>query len=389
MRQFRLNAQAIDLAQYWSILWTCALWLIPGGMEPGRFVAVGYSARTGGAATENTKQRMQVEASNLTTPISADSPCGVDLDESEPLLLAAFDAYRIFGLLSPWPKDAQPDWREIRDRSLEALAKSRDLRILSHLAVAMLRIEGIEGFSRSLSIAAQWLGEWWEPLYPRVDEDAILRRNALNALADRVAVLDGLRRAPLLEHRQLGACCIRDIEIAHGQFSPAADETARDPAEIDALLAAMELEPLQSLAGALHQALDSYRAIETLTRDRAGSEAVPDFTAALALLGRTLTLIETQLRARAPDPAGEPVQDGAVVAHTAGVPHAIGTRAEAIKALDAVAAYFRTNEPSSPIPMFLERAKRLIGKDFLAVLEDVVPESVAQAKSIGGIRDDE
>ena len=71
------------------------------------------------------------------------------------------------------------------------------------------------------------------------------------------------------------------------------------------------------------------------------------------------------------------------------MPHAIGTRAEAIKALDAVAAYFRTNEPSSPIPMFLERAKRLIGKDFLAVLEDVVPESVAQAKSIGGIRDDE
>lgn len=360
-------------------------------MAPGRFGAVGYSGQTGGAATENTKQRMQVEASILTTPISADSPCGVDLDESEPLLLAAFDAYRIFGLLSPWPKDAQPDWREIRDRSLEALAKSRDLRILSHLAVAMLRIEGIAGFSRTLSIAAQWLAEWWEPLYPRVDEDAILRRNALNALADRVAVLDGLRRAPLLEHRQLGACCIRDIEIAHGQFSPAADESARDAAEIDALLTAMELEPLHSIALALRQAIENYRAIETLTRDRAGSEAVPDFTAALALLGRTLTLIENQLRARAPEPPGAPAQNGAetAAAHTAGAPHAIGTRAEAVKALDAVAAYFRTNEPSSPIPMFLERAKRLIGKDFLAVLEDVVPDSVAQAKSIGGIREDE
>ncbi len=353
---------------------------------------MGYNGLTGSAETENTKQRMQVEASILAAPISADSPCGVDLDESEPLLLAAFDAYRIFGLMSPWPKDAQPDWREIRDRSLETLTKSRDLRILSHLAVALLRIEGIEGFSRTLSVAAQWLSEWWEPLYPRVDEDAILRRNALNALADRVAVLDGLRRAPLLDHRQLGACCIRDIEIAHGQFSPAADETARDPAEIDALLAAVELERLQSLAEALRQAVDSYRAIEVLTRDRAGSEAVPDFAAVLALLGRTLTLIDAQLRARAPETAGETVQAGAEGAETqpgGRMPHAIGTRAEAVRAIDTVAAYFRTNEPSSPIPLFLERAKRLIGKDFLAVLEDVVPDSVAQAKSIGGIRDDE
>ena len=85
---------------------------------------------------------MQVEASILVTPLAADRPCGEDLDETQPLVLAAFDAYRLFGQMTPWPKDKQPDWREIRDRSQEVLAQSRDLRILAHLAAAALHTDG-------------------------------------------------------------------------------------------------------------------------------------------------------------------------------------------------------------------------------------------------------
>jgi len=50
-----------------------------------------------------------------------------------------------------------------------------------------------------------------------------------------------------------------------------------------------------------------------------------------------------------------------------------------------VAAFFRQTEPSSPIPLFLERAKRLVSKDFLEVLADIAPEAVAQARAAGGL----
>lgn len=336
---------------------------------------------------------MQVEASKLTTPLPTDGPCGLDLDESDPLVLAAFDAYRLFGQMAPWPKDNQPDWREIRDRSLEALDKSRDLRILSHLAAALLRTEGLGAFSQTLSAAATWLTVWWEQTYPRIDEDAILRCNALNALADRVAVLDGLRRMPLLEHRQLGVYCIRDIEIIQGHLAPAPEESPKEASQLDAVLAAVELETLQSVATQVRQAGESYRTIEAAMRERAGSEAVPDFAAPLTLLARTQALLDAQLAARAPEPGAEATAAGAAggdggngAVRASG---AIGSRAEAVKALDAVAVYFRSSEPSSPVPLFLERAKRLIGKDFLAVLEDVVPDSLDQAKSVGGVRDAE
>jgi type VI secretion system protein ImpA len=68
---------------------------------------------------------------------------------------------------------------------------------------------------------------------------------------------------------------------------------------------------------------------------------------------------------------------------------AIGSRQDAVAALDAVAEFFRRTEPSSPIPLFLARAKRLVSKDFLEVLADIAPDAVAQARVAGGLRDSE
>ena len=77
--------------------------------------------------------------------------------------------------------------------------------------------------------------------------------------------------------------------------------------------------------------------------------------------------------------AGEGVSVGGV----------IKSRQDAIRALDAVAEFFRRNEPSSPIPLFLERAKRLVAKDFLEVLADIAPDAVAQARAAGGLKESE
>lgn len=333
---------------------------------------------------------MQVEASVLVSPLSEERPCGEDLDETQPLVLAAFDAYRLFGQMTPWPKDKQPDWREIRDRSLEVLAQSRDLRVLSHLAAAALHTDGLGPFRETLGAAAAWLQSWWTETYPRIDDDAILRRNALNCLADRVAVVDGLRRAPLLVHRQLGTFCIRDIEIAQGQLTPAPEEEPRDPSQLEAALAAIELDTLQATAAQVSGAAESFRVIEATMRDQGGSEAAPDFAAPLQLLARAQVLLDAQLAARLPAAAGATAADGADGARSdIRAPGVIGTREDAVRTLDAVAAFFRKHEPSSPVPLFIERARRLVGKDFLTVLEDVIPESVAQAKSVGGIRDAE
>src|SRR5689334_18734051 len=202
---------------------------------------------------------MRIEESGLLEPISADQPCGEDLEDTQ--LLSSFDAFRLFGQSTAL--SAETDWRDIRDRSLEALGKSKDFRLLCHLAAAVLRTDGLESFAKTLGVASGWLETWWAQVYPKVDEDAILRRNALNGLGDRMAIADGLRRAPILVHRQLGAFSIRDIEIATGQQAPTeADTNPPDAAQLNAILAATSVEELMALRGNLESCITALKAVE-------------------------------------------------------------------------------------------------------------------------------
>src|SRR5712691_8835416 len=161
----------------------------------------------------------------LVQPIAPDKPCGEDLEDTP--LLASFDAFRVFGQSAP--HDPVPEWSTIASRATEALCKSKDLRLLAYLGSAVLRTDGLAAFAETLTIASAWLETYWKETYPRIDEDAILRRNALNCFADQMAVIDGLRRLPLANHRQHGTFSLRDIEIAAG-LVPADGDTPPDEA---------------------------------------------------------------------------------------------------------------------------------------------------------------
>ena len=50
------------------------------------------------------------------------------------------------------------------------------------------------------------------------------------------------------------------------------------------------------------------------------------------------------------------------------------TRAQALLLLNHVATFFRSTEPSSPIPFLIDRARELAQRDFLSLLQDVLPE---------------
>jgi type VI secretion system protein ImpA len=102
-------------------------------------------------------------------------------------------------------------------------------------------------------------------------------------------------------------------------------------------------------------------------------------------------VLRTQVAAHPESTTGTAGADGAGESGDSGVPvpGAVKSRQDAIRALDAVAAFFKRTEPSSPIPMFLERAKRLVSKDFLEVLADIAPDAVAQARAAGGLKSQE
>jgi type VI secretion system protein ImpA len=333
---------------------------------------------------------MSQEIQQLLQPLSADAPCGIDLEDSQ--LLTSFDAYRLFG--SDVRLSADTDWRTIRDRASEALTQSRDVRLLANLSVALLHTQGLDAFCETLGIADAWLRDYWAEVFPRVDEDAILRKNALSCFADRMAVVDAVRRAPFISHKQLGAFSLRHMELATGQLPPTeSDANVPTQVQIDAVMEDTPVDQLQARQASVQGAIAAIRSITASMQNQSGFESSPDLAALLAPLTRIDRIFTEHLAHRSGAGEAAVAADGSTGADSGGdSPVAVGniqSRQDAIRAIDAVAAYFRKNEPSSPIPLLLDRAKRLVSKSFLEVLEDIAPDSLVQARAVGGIKADQ
>jgi type VI secretion system protein ImpA len=56
-----------------------------------------------------------------------------------------------------------------------------------------------------------------------------------------------------------------------------------------------------------------------------------------------------------------------------GMTRPAATRAEAMQLIDQVSNFFRSKEPSSPIPILLEQARQAAGRDFVGLLRDFLP----------------
>lgn len=339
---------------------------------------------------------MPTNLATLTEPVSSESPCGADLEYTQ--LLASFDAMRIFGNATPLSPEI--DWPGIRQHALTALEQSRDLRILTHLAAALLRTEGITAFCEVLAIAERWLAERWQLVFPRVEDDAIARQNALSCFADPMAIVAPLRRCVVITHRQLGTVTLRDIEQVGGQHDSTVTEVGLpDSAQVEAALAVTPVEELSTLVATLSRGTHSLDNMIANMQQQAGPLSAPDFAPLAKPLMRMRKILAERLAARtktnsaAPSAQARSDGDGASADIAGDVALSVGTdggeiqsREAAIRAIDAAMLFFLKHEPSSPVPMLLERAKRLVAKGFLEVLEDIAPDGLSQARLVGGVR---
>jgi type VI secretion system protein ImpA len=333
----------------------------------------------------------------LLQPISPDQPCGVNPDDS--IALSALDALRLFGQsrspeAPPDPEGeekelskARPalEWDRIRSDALDALDKSKDLRLLAYLGTALLRTDGLPAFASTLTTASQWLESYWPQVYPALDEDAIARRNALNCFADPMAVVDRVWRLPLVTSRQHGRYGLRDIDIARGQAAPGPLEAKPDDAAIAAAFGELSTEELTALDSSVSAGSAALTSIDAKMRSEGGPDVAPDFGPLVTQFAKLSRFLREQLAQRAAlSGDGDAASADGQTGFRGGV---INSRQDAIRALDAVAEYFRRSEPSSPIPLFVDRAKRLVAKDFLEVLADIAPDALSVARSAGGLKD--
>jgi type VI secretion system protein ImpA len=319
----------------------------------------------------------------LLEPIAAEGPCGEDLEYTP--LLAYLDSLRIFGQLraidgSPDPGEIVRsfEWPQL-ERDIEgALARSKDLRLLAYLAVAALRTRGPVALCEILTIAAGWLEAYWDCVYPRIDDDddALARRSALSCLADPMAIVERLRRTPILQSPRHGRFSLRDIDIAAFRVLPAAGEGFPDQDRIDAAVAEAAIEQLP-LYRAASDALAALSTIKSKMSEH-GPDMVPEFSPLSVELRRIVELLRSSETMHTEVDGADAVGRGDRGTAAAGALTTITSRQDAIRALHAVAEFVRGTYPASPVPMVIERARRLLESDFIDLLAEMPPSAQSE-----------
>ena len=338
-----------------------------------------------------------MDLETLLAPVNPDDPCGADLEydpgfaEMERLTQGKPEQ-QIGTTIVP---AEGPDWKVVQKMATELLGKSKDLRVAGHLTKALLSNSGWSGFATGLGLLRGLVERYWDGVHPKLDpgddNDPTMRLNVFASFADS-AVLSVVRATPLVSSRAVGRFSLKDLEVAAGDVpAPAGDgAAAATMATIEGAVMECELAGLESTVTALRACLDAVAGLETAVSAKVDASAAVSFGKLPVLLRKAESFLGNRLAQRtAGGEAGQGNGAGAMPGADGGAPvrsfgGAINSREDVVRALDAICSYYAKNEPSSPIPMFMERSKKLVMMSFVDIVRELVPDALQRVDMLRG-----
>ncbi|WP_024892011.1 type VI secretion system protein TssA [Luteimonas huabeiensis] len=340
-----------------------------------------------------------VDIAALAAPLDADAPAGPDLEYDADFMVleraAAPREERVFG--DSVVAAEEPDWDKVALSALALFERTRDLRVAIVLCTAWLRLRGLPGWCDGLALVHALLDGLWGPVHPQLDaeddDDPTARVNALMPLADPLGALRDLRAAPFVQSPRLGPYSLRDLRIAGGSLKPAGGDGDAPPslADIEACCLDCPEAHLAASAQAAREALAHARAIDALLAERLSIRA-PELKPLLADLYELDRFLQAQWAARSGVAADDAQADGDGAAEDAGgaaapaarAPGRIAGPADVVERIEELCEYYARQEPSSPVPILLRRAQRLVGRGFEDLLRDLAPGGLGELQQIAG-----
>ena len=328
-----------------------------------------------------------LDIESLLAPLPGDSPCGGNL-EYDPGFQALQEAAagkpeRQYGatVIAAEP----PDWAAVREQALVLATRTRDLRLAVWLIRSAAHTDGLVGAVKGLQLLRGLLERYWDHVHPVLDpgdgNDPTARLNALAALHHEVGLAD-LRSAGLTSAR--GAVTVRDIELAFGRAEALPAEPVPTEAGLTPAVAAAQAQS-RELTASMTSGLDHVQAIATLLVARLGAAQAPDLSPLVKLL-RCVAQAARRVQGETPVEANESasITGSGVRSAAAGHAGSVQSREDAIRMLQQVCEWIERNEPSSPAPLLIQRAQRLMTKNFMEIIRDLVPQGLGQIETLAG-----
>jgi len=332
----------------------------------------------------------QAQVANWLQPLPDDAaPCGPDLEYDNDFLAltqaAAGKPESQFG-----PAEA-PDWRSVVSIAASLFQRTRDLRVAVDWLRGNLRLLGYGALPIGLRLINGFADTMWEHVHPLPDPDdgdPYGRVNALTLLREHAGLLGDLREARIIEDRSIGLILVRDIEAVLAPPGTAAVKTDYTREQVAKMLqAALEKQP--ALRAICTDAVAQVQQLMATATDRLGHSAAPDLRPLLGLVSGVASLLPAEQADNEAEGDGGADSDAASGAGgggraARGLSGSVTSRDEAMRAIDLVIEYLERAEPTNPAPLFLRRARQLVGHNFLQLMKALAPDALAEvARSVG------
>nr|WP_276592608.1 MULTISPECIES: type VI secretion system ImpA family N-terminal domain-containing protein [unclassified Methylobacterium] len=334
-------------------------------------------------------------------PITADSACGDDLDDTgdiaflngvaqvESRLPTVFLFRDADGELKIFDR-SKIDFGKESEVLIGLLSRTRDLRLLVLLGRLTMLDRDLHGFGQVVTVIAAFLDQHWDAVHPGAAGDYDFRAAILQNLENNPTIVLPLQYTTLFRSRRHGPISFRHVMVAAGEVPPAAEHPGADRAAIAQALDEADPAELSGVRDDLTALADAIGRVEAITAARGGH----DGGVRLGLLGDLVRRMRAFLgedaavpAAKEPEPGLQEVAEAdASVDRRPPVPSvgAVATPAQATAALAAAAAYLRVREPSSPAEVLVRQAQTLVGKSFVDVMRILMPDQAPDVAIVLG-----
>ncbi|MGE3109846.1 MAG: type VI secretion system protein TssA [Phycisphaerales bacterium] len=339
----------------------------------------------------------------LLQPIAPDKPSGEDLSYDPALLelerIIPGTAEQQIG--DTFVPAEEPNWRDVVDMSISLLGRTKHLRVCLYLSVGLLKLEGLPGFRDGMQVLKGTLENFWDTAYPQLDpadnNDPLERMNIIAQLAvtpgtpgDPLRLCERIQTCPVTNSRQFGRLTVRDLLIARGDLPAPEGVKPPEATLIEGAFQDTPREDVDATFSAAKEILATAEGIDKYLDSTVGVDRAPDLKTFLSAVKDAIKCIEPNWAkltgAAASDEAGGSagggVAPGAAAGPGARLSGDIGSSADVVVAIDKIFRYYQHSEVSSPVPLLLRAAKRLVGKDFADIAKRLPPDAIRTVEEI-------
>ncbi len=307
------------------------------------------------------------EFSQFCEPVSQVSICGEDMEYN-----AIFQT--IEQQIESVTEASQ--WRELLTESQKLLPETRDLRLAVIFTRVLVHTEknAAKGLAKGLFTIARLLDQFWECVYPPIDDD-----DPEEAFIDRyntLSILGGYRVLALPLRKKLNIVATNfDTYTLEELLAFKRGEGNVNGKQAPVGLDDNEQKAFDEMAESFSLAQQYALEIKTLFTEKTGQSfnEFDEYLLPMLEEGASLGGQKSQDNTQVATPLSSEASSGAVMAVAAiteGISGRVTSRNDVMKVIDMACDYYAEHEPSSPVPLLLLRAKKVIDTDFREILDE-------------------